>query len=152
MQYPPYNTSTGERRAAPYRFGKSLMQLSLPMHDKRIANPGNKRAAFTTIDDVRQMAQELLSALDTLGSYKYPLDIRRGVTKEVGDVVHAKESKIVKSSSRTYFFDIKKTHEGKPYLVITESRKKENARSSIMVFPEDAGEFFAALEEMIKKL
>jgi hypothetical protein len=152
MQYPPSNTSTGERRAAPYRFGKSLMQLSLPMRDTKIANPGNKRATFTTIDDVRKMAQELLAALDTLGSYKHPLDIRRGIAKEVGDVVHAKESTIVKASSRTYFFDIKKTQDGKPYLVITESRKKENTRASIMVFPEDAGEFFAALEEMIAKL
>jgi hypothetical protein len=42
--------------------------------------------------------------------------------------------------------------EGKPYLIITESRKKEDKRSSIMVFPEDAGEFFAALEVMMKKL
>ena len=152
MHLPTYNTATGEKRAAPYRFGKSLMQLSLPMHDKTVPILGNNREVFMTIDDVRRMAQELLAAIDTLGTYKHPLDIRRGVGKEVSDMAYAEESKIVKSSSRTYFFDIKKTQEGKPYLVITESRKKENARSSMMVFPEDAGEFFAALEEMIKKL
>src|SRR6266487_1841319 len=115
-------------------------------------NAGDRCESFMTIDDVRRMAQELLAALDTLGSYKYPLDIRRGVGKGVGDMAYAEESKMVKSSTRTYFFDIKKTQEGKPYLVITESRKKENARSSMMVFPEDADSFFAALEEMIKKL
>jgi hypothetical protein len=152
MQFPPSSTSIGDKPAKPYRFGKSLMQLSLPMRDTKIANPGNKRVTFTTIDDVRKMAQELLVALDKLGSYKYPLDIRRGIAKEVGDVVHAKESTIVKSSSRTYFFDIKNTQEGKPYLVITESRKKENTRASIMIFPEDADEFFAALEVMIRKI
>jgi hypothetical protein len=122
------------------------------MRDTRIAILGDKRAAFTTIDDVRKMAEELLAALDTLGSYKHPLDIRRGVAKGVGDMAYAEDMKMVKSTSRTYFFDIKKTGGGKPYLVITESRKKENTRASIMVFPEDAGEFFAALEEMIKKL
>ena len=128
------------------------MQLSLPMHDKGVAILGDKREAFTTIDDVRKMAKELSAALDKLGSYKHPLDIRRGVAKEVGDMAYAEDSKMVKSSSRTYFFDMKKTQDGKPYLVITESRKKENARSSIMVFPEDADSFFAALEEMMKKL
>jgi hypothetical protein len=128
------------------------MQLSLPMHDKEVTILGDKRESFMTIDDVRRMAQELLSALDKLGSYKHPFDIRRGVGKEVGDMSYAEESKIVKSSSRTYFFDMKKTQEGKSYLVITESRKKENKRLSIMVFPEDADSFFGALEEMIKKL
>jgi hypothetical protein len=152
MQFPNYNISAGEKQVKPYRFGKSLMQLSLPMHDKTVARLGSKREAFMTIDDVRKMAQELLAALDTLGSYKHPLDIRRGIAKEVGNVVHAEESKIVKSSSRTYFFDIKKTQEEKPYLVITESRKKENKRLSIMVFPEDADSFFQAIEVMIKKL
>src|SRR5215211_5518192 len=103
MQLPRYSTSTGERRVKPYRFGKSLMQLSLPMDDKGIALLGDKRESFTTIDDVRKMAQELLAALEKLGTYKHPLDIRRGVRKEAGDMVYAEESKIVKSSSRTYF-------------------------------------------------
>lgn len=122
------------------------------MHDKGVAILEDKRESFMTIDDVRRMAQELLAALDKLGSYKHPLDIRRGVGKAVGDMAYADESKIVKSSSRTYFFDIKKTQEGKPYLVITESRKKENKRLSIMLFPEDADSFFEAFEVMIKKL
>ncbi len=128
------------------------MQLSLPMRDKGVTTLTDRNLAFTTIDDVRKMAEELLAALDTLGSYKYPLDIRRGVAKEVSDMAYAEDSTMLKSSSRTYFFDIKKTQEGKPYLVITESRKKENVRSSIMVFPEDADEFFTALEVMIRKI
>ena len=122
------------------------------MHDNAVSTLGSDREPFLTIDDVRKMAQELLAALDTLGSYKHPLDIRRGVYKEVEHVVYAEDSKTVKSSSRTYFFDVKKTQEGKPYLVITESRMKENTRSSITVFPEDAQNFFAALAVMIKKL
>src|SRR6266511_1716815 len=104
MRLPSYNTSIEETRSAPYRFGKSLMQLSLPMHDKGVAILGDKREAFTTIDDVRKMAKELSAALDKLGSYKHPLDIRRGVAKEVGDMAYAEDSKMVKSSSRTYVF------------------------------------------------
>src|SRR6266545_8118179 len=152
MQFPHSSTSIEGKRAKSYHSGKSLMQLSLPMRDKGVTTLTDRNLAFTTIDDVRKMAEELLAALDTLGSYKYPLDIRRGVAKGAGEVAYAEETKMVKSSSRTYFFDIKKTQEGKPYLVITESRKKENARASIMVFPEDADEFFASLEVMIRKI
>ena len=34
------------------------------------------------------------------------------------------ESKTVKAGSRTYFFDLRETKEGQPYLTITESRFK----------------------------
>ncbi|MCB0167500.1 MAG: DUF3276 family protein [Anaerolineae bacterium] len=66
------------------------------------------------------------------------------------------ESKTVKSGARTYFFDLKQTQEGKSLLVITETRFKgegqERERASIVVFPEQAQEFLATVQEMVGKL
>ncbi len=63
---------------------------------------------------------------------------------------------MVKAGGKTYFFDIKKTKEGKPYLVITESRfageGKEWERTTIAVFPETAKEFANVVSEMVTKL
>ena len=57
---------------------------------------------------------------------------------------------------KTYFFDIKKTKEDKPYLVITESRfkgeGKERERVSIAIFPENTEEFAEAVGEMTAKI
>jgi hypothetical protein len=65
-------------------------------------------------------------------------------------------NKTVKAGSTTYFFDVKETKGGKPYLVITESRFKgegsERQRSSIVVFPEQINEFTSALKEMVSEL
>ena len=65
-------------------------------------------------------------------------------------------NKIVKAGAKTYFFDLKKTKEGKPFLVITESRFKgegqERERISIVVFPEHAQGFLQALGEVVKLL
>lgn len=65
-------------------------------------------------------------------------------------------STTVKAGSTTYFFDVKETKGGKPYLVITESRFKgegsERQRSSIVVFPEQINEFTSALKEMVSVL
>lgn len=66
------------------------------------------------------------------------------------------ESRTVKAGARTYFFDLKETKEGKPFLTITESRfvgeGKDRERVSITVFPDQAQEFLAAAQEMVKKL
>ena len=66
------------------------------------------------------------------------------------------QSKIVKAGSKTYFFDINRTKEGKLYLVITESRFKgegeERERSSIFVFQENAQKFASAVSEMVNML
>ena len=66
------------------------------------------------------------------------------------------DSMQVKAGGRTYFFDLKKTKDGKPFLVITESRFKgegeERERNTIMVFPENAGEFSDAVSKMVAKL
>ena len=117
------------------------------------------RQPFTTIDDALETAKKLTAMLVKLGGYKHPLDVRKGRVskhrKEVESVAENDESRQLKGSGRTYFFDIKKTKDGKRYLVITESRKSGEdkfERSSIMVFPEDAGEFNEAVAEMTAKI
>jgi hypothetical protein len=66
------------------------------------------------------------------------------------------ESKTVKAGSKTYFFDLKETKEGQPFLTITESRLigegKNRERASIAVFPDHAQDFLEATQEMIQKL
>ena len=66
------------------------------------------------------------------------------------------DSRTVKAGSKTYFFDLKDTKEGQPYLVITESRFKgegqDRERACIAVFADHAQEFLEAAQEMIEKL
>ena len=66
------------------------------------------------------------------------------------------KSETIRAGSKTYFIDLKETKEGKPFLVITESRFKgegnERERISIAVFPEYAESFLKALEEMVLEL
>ncbi len=65
-------------------------------------------------------------------------------------------SKTVKAGGQTYFLDIKETKQGKPYLIITESRFKgeggERQRQTIAVFPEHAKAFAKAVTEMAARL
>lgn len=71
-------------------------------------------------------------------------------------VERAENSRTVKAGAKTYFLDIKETKEGKPYLMITESRFKgegdERERSTIVVFQDNAQAFADALTEMVEKL
>ena len=66
------------------------------------------------------------------------------------------KSKTVKAGAITYFFDIKQSKQGKPFLVITMSRFKgeggERERASMVVFPEQAKQFLSAAQEMIAQL
>jgi hypothetical protein len=66
------------------------------------------------------------------------------------------DSKTIKAGTKTYFFDLKKTKEDKPYLTITESRfmgeGKDRERASLVVFPDHAQAFSEAIQEMVKKL
>jgi len=66
------------------------------------------------------------------------------------------DSKTVKAGGKTYFFDLKETKEGQPYLIITESRfmgeDKDRERASIVVFPDHAPDFLEATQEMVMKL
>ena len=105
---------------------------------------------FSTIDDALQLARRLEKCLTKLGEYKHPLDVRRGVRKMT--IENEKESLTVKAGSRTYFFDVQKTREGKPYLTITESRylgkDQERERNTITVFPEQMEEFSQTLVQL----
>ena len=114
------------------------------------------QVAFITIDDCVNQAENLFAGLKKLSQFKHPLSIRRGIGKEVKvGMGEEKTSKQLKGSSRTYFFDVAETREGKAYLRITESRKgKEDKfeRNSILVFPEDAGSFAQTVTTMTGKL
>ena len=105
---------------------------------------------FSTIDDAIQMARRLEKCLTKLAGYKYPLDVRRGVRKMT--IENEKESLTVKAGSRTYFFDVQKTREGKPYLTITESRymgkDQERERNTITIFPEQMEQFSQTLVQL----
>ena len=126
-------------------------------NDKRSqlrSNPG--REPFTTIDDLAQLAQELVTGLEKLSESKYPLDVRRGARKGVGqNMSDDRQSVQIDGAGRTYFLDVQKSKKGDPYLKITESRKgdaKKFERNSIFVFPEDAVEFSTAVSQMTEKL
>ncbi|MDH3943348.1 MAG: PUR family DNA/RNA-binding protein, partial [Anaerolineae bacterium] len=109
---------------------------------------------FTTIDDAIRITRILLTNLIRLGEYKHPFDVRRGVrgltTKK------ERESDVVKAGSRTYFFDIQETKEGKAFLTISESRymgeDKDRERNTIAVFPEQIEAFAKTMSRMAKKI
>ena len=129
------------------------------MHEPMALNLRNDAPAhaFETIDDLVTKTEELLAALKKLSETKHPLAVRRGVRKEVDyNMGNNGEGAQIKAGSRTYFFDIKTTRDGKPYLVITESKFKgegtDRERNTIMVFPENAEEFLRAVSNMVAKL
>lgn len=130
------------------------MQPLLPMPKRKELKSESeaKPRSFTTIDDAISLAKELLTRLNTLGEYRHPLSVRKGVNI----LAQQEDSRIVKAGSKTYFFDLKQTKEGKTYLIITESRfKKEGEareRAALIVFPEHIQEFVAAIQEMTKRL
>ena len=115
----------------------------------------SSREPFTTIDDLTQLAQELVTGLEKLSESKHPLDIRRarkGVGQSVSD---DRQSLQIDGAGRTYFLDVEKSKKGDLYLKITESRKGQQGkfeRNSIFVFLEDAEEFANAVSEMTAKL
>jgi len=108
--------------------------------------------AFTTIDDVIRLSEELYARLSKIGGYKHPLAVRRGVKFMAAQI----DSKTIKAGATTYFLDIKHTRDNKPYLLITESRFKgegdERERKTIFVFQESAKEFAQALSELVNEL
>lgn len=110
------------------------------------------RQPFLTIDDLTRLANELQIGLSKLGEYKYPLGVRKGVRI----MKNERESMNIKAVGRMYFLDIKETKDGKPYLVITESRSKkdseERERSSIVIFQENVKEFAEGVASMVSKI
>ena len=132
--------------------------LLMPKEKESMSGSDAEKDPFTTIDDLVHQADQLVTGLRRLSEYKYPLDIRRGVKKGEGviDMADEGDSRIVKAGAKTYFLDIKKTKEDKPFLVITESRfkgeGKDRERISISVFPENAAEFAEAVSVMALKI
>lgn len=66
-------------------------------------------------------------------------------------------SKAVRAGKRTYFFDVKATHGDDYYLVITESRRRNNedgsatyTRHHMYLYKEDFAKFTDGLNEMIE--
>ena len=110
------------------------------------------RGSYTTIDDLIHLAEELVNGLNKLGEYKHPLSVRKGVI----NMIPERESVTIKATGRMYFLDVKETKEGKPYLVITESRSKgegkERERRSIFIFQENAREFAQAVTKIADKI
>ncbi len=108
---------------------------------------------FMTIDDLKEMAQKLVDGLNKLGERKYPLSVRRGKTFLVDK---NGRSEMLKTPTKTYFFDVKETQEGCPYLVITESRMKDEGarleRSSIIIFQENLVDFARLVTQIAKKI
>ena len=119
------------------------------------SNSISERSAFATIDDAIQLSQTLLTHLKTIGTYKHPLAVRRGVMT-MTDTNKTVQSKTVKAGAITYFLDIKHTKDDQPYLVITESRykgeDKNRERKQMLVFKEHAQEFSQAVSEMTASL
>jgi len=159
MPLPKYSAVIAEGPAGPCGSGRSWIQPSLLMPKKKVSGSGSSpdREPFITIDDLLGKAQELFAGLRRLSEYKHPLDIRRGVKRKgVKERMNDdKQSKQIKGSGRTYFLDIERTREDKPYLRITESRKGKGdrfERNSVNVFPEDADAFAQAISEMASKL
>ncbi len=122
---------------------------------------GSKTSSFTTIDDCLKQARQLLSTLGSLAQQKHPLSVRKGSVlrtegKGVERMTETQTSKVIKAGSRTYFFDVKQTKEGKPYLMITESRfhgeGKARERISLTVFPEQAQAFMGGVREAVESL
>lgn len=118
---------------------------------------GKEREPFATIDDLVIQAEGLFTGLKKLSESRHPLDIRKGVRKGVEDMTDQNdESRTLKAGSKTYFFDIKKTKDEKPFLVITESRfkgeGKDRERSTVVVFPDNAEEFERTVSEMVTKI
>lgn len=152
IQSQNYSGSIADRREEPYPYGRSSTQQLELMQAIIKPETDLHRPRFTTIDDMLELARRLVEGLNKLGERKYPFDVRRGVR----NMEREKKSEMLKAASKTYFFDIKETREGKPYLIITESRLKGEGekpeRTSIMVFQENIKEFAGIITEMAKRI
>src|SRR5512140_965158 len=147
-----YSGGTAERRAEPYPYGRSSMRQLELMQETTPPDVDSRRPRFATLDDMLELARKLVEGLNKLGEQRYPLDVRRGVSS----MEREKKSEMLKASSKTYFFDIKETREGKPYLIITESRLKGEGekpeRSSVMIFQENIEEFAGIVTKMAESI
>ena len=84
------------------------------MHKKNESKLNNGlNQDYTTIDDAIRLTKELLAQLSQLGEYRYSLVVRRGRKEVVNVVAQDDQSKTIKAGSKTYFFDINRTKDGK---------------------------------------
>jgi hypothetical protein len=105
--------------------------------------------ALTTLDDCLRQAERLTHQLRQLARQKHPLDVRKGTSLKRG-VQPSARNKVLKAGSKTYFFDIKRDKENRPYLVITESRfqgpGQQRERARLMLFSEHARAFVETIQ------
>ena len=140
------------------------VEAPLPMKSMKSSKPGTQeptREPFATIDEAIDLNQKVHTVLTELANYRYPLGVRKAgrVRKGVNRMAKDRkkgESIMIKDGSRTYFIDVEKMSDGKPYLKITESRykgeKEERKRNDVIVFPEKAEAFAKAVSQMAAKL
>jgi hypothetical protein len=118
-----------------------------------LKNDDYNQNAFPTIDDAFSRVEEGYLVLRRLRALKYPLAVRRGIHTRSRTMASADKSRVLRAKGRTYFFDIKKSSEGKPYAIITESRLRRGDQppylARIALFPEDAQAFLGILEEVV---
>ena len=111
-----------------------------------------RRDEFVTIDDLLRQAESLVKGLVNLSNQRHPLSIYKGVK----NMETSNEHEMLKASSRTYFFDIETTTNGKPYLKISESRinkdTQEQVRNTIIIFEEDLFKFTGTFNTMSKRI
>jgi len=111
-----------------------------------------RRDGFVTIDDLLKQAESLYKGLIDLSNQRHPLSIYKGVK----NMETSNEHEMLKTSSRTYFFDIENTKDGKPYLKIAESRinkeTQEQIRNTIIIFEEDLFQFTGTFNTMSKRI
>src|SRR5689334_20881508 len=99
---------------------------------------------FATIDEAIGLNKKVHRVLEKLAHYKHPLAVRqagqlRNEVRPMAKDAKKGESVMIKDGSRTYFLDIEKMSDGKPYMKITESRfrgeGKDRERKDILIFP-----------------
>lgn len=122
----------------------------------------NQLATFPTLDDALAMARNLLANLTELSNLRYPFAVRKGVInmpQEKESKQAAKEGLSLKAGATTFFFDLRETKQGAPFLSITESRGKGEGkgfeRKTINVFADQAEEFakivYRAAGEVVRR-
>jgi hypothetical protein len=110
------------------------------------------RDGFITIDELLIVSEYLYKGLINLSNQRHPLAIYKGVK----NMETSNEHEMLKASSRTYFFDIETTKDGKPYLKISESRinkeTQEQTRNTLIIFEEDLLQFTGTFNAMSKRI
>lgn len=77
------------------------------------------------------------------------------MAEQNGSQKQALASEMARGAGTMYFFDIRESKNGRPYLSVCTSRRKKgeekSERNCIFIFAEDIALFFEATERMAKK-